>query len=48
MMISKSVTVGKPADIKPGELVAFDAFGVRIAVGNADGRVFAIRTTGGS
>lgn len=41
-MVSKSVSVGKAADVKAGELVAFDAAGVRIAVANAGGRLFAI------
>lgn len=41
-MKSQSVSVGTAADIKPGELVAFDAGGVRIAVANAGGRLFAI------
>ena len=40
-MKSQSVSVGKAADIKRGELAAFDAAGVRIAVANADGRLFA-------
>ena len=41
-MGSRFVKVGKVADVKPGELAAFDAAGVRIAVANADGRLFAI------
>jgi nitrite reductase/ring-hydroxylating ferredoxin subunit len=41
-MGSRSVTVGKVADVKPGELASFNAGGVRIAVANADGRLFAI------
>ena len=41
MMNARAVAVGKAADIKPGELVAFVADGVRIVVGNADGRLFA-------
>ena len=41
-MGSRFVKVGKAADVKPGELTAFDAGGVRIAVANADGRLFAI------
>ena len=36
------VRVGRAADLKPGELAAFDAEGVRIAVANADGQLFAI------
>ena len=44
-MTSRSVTVGKAADIKPGDLAAFDVDGVRIAVANADGRFFAIDDT---
>jgi 3-phenylpropionate/trans-cinnamate dioxygenase ferredoxin component len=38
----RSVIVGKAADIKPGELVAVDIAGVRIAIGNADGQLFAV------
>jgi nitrite reductase/ring-hydroxylating ferredoxin subunit len=45
MRTTRSVTVGKAADIKPGELAAFDVEGVRIAVANADGRFFAIDDT---
>jgi nitrite reductase/ring-hydroxylating ferredoxin subunit len=36
------MTVGRTADIKPGELAAFDVGGARIAVANADGRFYAI------
>lgn len=39
---SRLVRVGKAADVRPGELAAFDAGGVRIAVANAGGRWFAI------
>jgi 3-phenylpropionate/trans-cinnamate dioxygenase ferredoxin subunit len=45
MRTTRSVTVGRTADVKPGELAAFDADGVRIAVANADGRYFAIDDT---
>jgi nitrite reductase/ring-hydroxylating ferredoxin subunit len=41
-MEPRSVTVGKATDVKPGELVAFEAEGVRIAVANVNGRLFAI------
>jgi 3-phenylpropionate/trans-cinnamate dioxygenase ferredoxin subunit len=41
-MGARLVTVGKVGDVKPGRLSAFDAAGVRIAVANADGRLFAI------
>jgi len=41
-MASRVVTVGRTSDVKPGELAAFDAGGVRIAIANADGRLFAI------
>jgi nitrite reductase/ring-hydroxylating ferredoxin subunit len=41
-MKSQSVTVGNVARVKPGELAAFDVDGTRIAVANADGRLFAI------
>jgi nitrite reductase/ring-hydroxylating ferredoxin subunit len=42
MRTTRSVTVARRADIKPGELAAFDVEGIRIAVANADGRYFAI------
>jgi nitrite reductase/ring-hydroxylating ferredoxin subunit len=45
MTTTRFVTVAKTADIKPGELVAFEVEGVRIAVANADGRFFAIDDT---
>lgn len=45
MTTTRSVTVGKTADIAPGELAAFQVGGVRIAVANADGRFFAIDDT---
>lgn len=45
MIETRSVTVARTADIKPGELAAFDVGGVRIAVANADGRYFAIDDT---
>ena len=45
MMTTRAVTVAKTVDIKPGELVAFDVYGIRIAVANADGRFFAIDDT---
>ena len=41
-MSSRFVAVGRAADVHSGELVAFDAGGVPIVVGNADGRLFAI------
>jgi 3-phenylpropionate/trans-cinnamate dioxygenase ferredoxin subunit len=44
-MGSRFVTVGKAADIKPGELAAFEVEGVRIAVANSNGRFFAIGDT---
>ncbi len=44
-MGSRFVTVGKAADIKPGELAAFEVEGVRIAVANSNGRLFAIGDT---
>lgn len=44
-MTRRSVTVAKAADIKPGELAAFEVEGVRIAVANANGRFFAIDDT---
>ena len=45
MRTTRSVKVGRTADIKPGELAAFDVEGVRIAVANAGGRFFAIDDT---
>ena len=45
MMTSRSVTVARAADVKPGDLAAFEVDGVRIAVANADGRFFAIGDT---
>jgi 3-phenylpropionate/trans-cinnamate dioxygenase ferredoxin subunit len=44
-MTTRSVTVAKPADIAPGELVAFDVEGVRIAVAHANGHFFAVDDT---
>ena len=41
-MASRSVMVGRAANVKPGELAAFDIDGTRVAVANADGRLFAI------
>ena len=41
-MATRSVTVGKVADVGRGELAAFDINGIRIAVANADGRLYAI------
>jgi nitrite reductase/ring-hydroxylating ferredoxin subunit len=41
-MATRSVTVGKAANVAPGELAAFDVDGTRIAVANVDGRLFAI------
>jgi 3-phenylpropionate/trans-cinnamate dioxygenase ferredoxin subunit len=45
MRTTRSVSVGSAADIKPGELAAFDVEGVRVAVANANGRFFAIDDT---
>lgn len=44
-MTTRSVTVARVTDIKPGEIAAFEVDGVRIAVANADGRFFAIDDT---
>jgi 3-phenylpropionate/trans-cinnamate dioxygenase ferredoxin component len=44
-METQSVMVCKVADMRPGDLVAFDIQGVRIAVANADGHFFAIDDT---
>jgi nitrite reductase/ring-hydroxylating ferredoxin subunit len=45
MMTTRSVTIAKTADVKPGQLAAFEVDGVRIAIANADGRFFAIDDT---
>ena len=45
MRTTRSLTVARTSDIKPGELAAFEVEGVRIAVANADGRFFAIDDT---
>jgi nitrite reductase/ring-hydroxylating ferredoxin subunit len=42
MEASRSVPLGKAADIKPGELALFEVNGVRMAIANADGRFFAV------
>ena len=42
MMTRRSATVATAADIKPGELAAFQMHGERIAIANANGRFFAI------
>jgi nitrite reductase/ring-hydroxylating ferredoxin subunit len=39
------VTIAGAAGVKPGELAAFDVDGTRIAIANADGRLFAIDDT---
>lgn len=44
-MGTRSVAIGKTADVKPGELAVFNVGGVRIAVANANGRFFAIDDT---
>jgi nitrite reductase/ring-hydroxylating ferredoxin subunit len=44
-MTTRSRTVGTTADVKPGELAAFQVDGVRIAIANADGRFFAFGDT---
>ena len=44
-MSTRSVTLGKTADIKPGELAAFEVEGVPMAVANVDGRFFAFDDT---
>jgi nitrite reductase/ring-hydroxylating ferredoxin subunit len=41
-MATRSVIVGKVANVETGELAAFHIDGVRIAVANVDGRLFAI------
>jgi len=41
-MATRSVTVGKAANVERGTLAAFDIDGTRIAVANVDGRLFAI------
>lgn len=44
-MGSGPVRVGKAAAVKPGELAVFDVAGTRVAVANANGRLFAIDDT---
>ena len=44
-MTTRSVTIAKAADIPPGELALFEVDGVRVAVGNANGRFYAIDDT---
>jgi len=39
------VTIAGAADVKRGELAVFEVEGVRIAIANADGRLFAIDDT---
>jgi nitrite reductase/ring-hydroxylating ferredoxin subunit len=41
-MRSQSLTVLQAADVKPGELAALDVKGVRIALANVNGQLFAI------
>ena len=45
MTTKRCVMVGSAADVKPGELAAFEVEGIRIAVANANGRFFAIDDT---
>lgn len=45
MTATRSVTIAGAAGVKPGELAAFDVDGTRIAIANADGRLFAIDDT---
>jgi 3-phenylpropionate/trans-cinnamate dioxygenase ferredoxin subunit len=45
MTTTRSVILGRTADIPPGELAAFEVEGVPIAVANANGRFFAIGDT---
>ena len=42
---TRSMTIGRAADVAAGEIAAFDADGVRVAVANVDGRFFAIDDT---
>ena len=41
-MSSQSVTVRQATEVKPGELAALEVEGVRIAIANVNGRLFAI------
>jgi 3-phenylpropionate/trans-cinnamate dioxygenase ferredoxin subunit len=45
MLTTRSLTIARTTDIKPGELAAFDVQGIRVAVANADGCYFAISDT---
>ena len=44
-MTTRSITLAKTSDIKPGELAAFNVEGTRVAIANANGRFFAIDDT---
>jgi 3-phenylpropionate/trans-cinnamate dioxygenase ferredoxin subunit len=44
-MTSRSVVLGKAADVKSGELMLFEVDGSRIAVAKADGQLFAFDET---
>ena len=44
-MKSETVSLGQAADLKAGELTAFDVAGVRIAVAHVNGQLFAIDDT---
>jgi nitrite reductase/ring-hydroxylating ferredoxin subunit len=41
-MATRSVMVSRVANVQPGELAAFDIDGIRVAVANVEGRLFAI------
>ncbi len=41
-MSSQSVTVRQATDVKPGDLAALEVKGVRIAIANVNGHLFAI------
>lgn len=40
-MAGQSVAVARAADIKPGDVVAFDVGTTRVAIANVDGRLYA-------
>lgn len=41
-MAPRALIIGKASSVKPGELAAFQADGVRLAIANADGRLYAV------
>ena len=44
-MAPEFVTIAKTGDVNPGEIVAFEVGGVRVAVANVDGTFYALGDT---